>query len=352
MATIFRDPTYAQQQRKPAQPSVFWTTGLLVPALLLSGSVPFKTPTPQVTPQHPSHALSANPDTSRGIPKTLYADASKALFVPPHLTEHHPRRNGQLNVDTSRGTAKVLYADAVRPTFNPQHTAPDRPRPVADTTNDTPLTLLTTAFVQPPLVNAPTLAVERPRQNSDTSRSVAPGALLAPFVNPPHWASPDFFWQPADTSTGLPKVATSDAAVPFFNAPSMQIDRLRPVVDTSSAWPKVLYADQVAPFFNAPFLAADRIRPVTDTSRGFNPPPGLPPFVQTDWPSPIAFRHLQLHGWDQQANPATIPPAPPPSAVFPAPGQVLLGVVYGPNGTDYTGTLVVTSGSGVYLRRR
>lgn len=38
-------------------------------------------------------------------------------------------------------------------------------------------------------------------------------------------------------------------------------------------------------------------------------------------------------------------------AVFPAPGQVLSGVVYGPNGNDYTGTLTAGGGA-VFLRRR
>lgn len=40
------------------------------------------------------------------------------------------------------------------------------------------------------------------------------------------------------------------------------------------------------------------------------------------------------------------------SAVFPPPGQVLTGVIYGPNGNDYTGTLVQASGGSAYLRRR
>jgi hypothetical protein len=39
--------------------------------------------------------------------------------------------------------------------------------------------------------------------------------------------------------------------------------------------------------------------------------------------------------------------------VFPLPGEVLLGVVYGPNGSDYTGTLSSSGGgSGSYIRRR
>lgn len=37
------------------------------------------------------------------------------------------------------------------------------------------------------------------------------------------------------------------------------------------------------------------------------------------------------------------------TAVFPLPGQVLIGIVYGPNGNDYTGTLVATSGRPIYV---
>lgn len=38
--------------------------------------------------------------------------------------------------------------------------------------------------------------------------------------------------------------------------------------------------------------------------------------------------------------------------VFPTPSQVLAGVVYGPHGNDYTGTLAPSSGGSAYLRRR
>ena len=38
-------------------------------------------------------------------------------------------------------------------------------------------------------------------------------------------------------------------------------------------------------------------------------------------------------------------------ASFPQPGQVLTGVIYGPNGTEYTGTLSA-AGGGAYIRRR
>jgi len=38
--------------------------------------------------------------------------------------------------------------------------------------------------------------------------------------------------------------------------------------------------------------------------------------------------------------------------VWPLPGQVTLGVQYGPTGSEYTGTLTATGGGTVMLRRR
>jgi hypothetical protein len=38
-------------------------------------------------------------------------------------------------------------------------------------------------------------------------------------------------------------------------------------------------------------------------------------------------------------------------AVWPSPSQVALGIVYGPTGTEYTGTLVGSSGAGMMRRR-
>lgn len=246
MATIFRGPLFSQQQRKPAQPSVFWTTGLLVPALLLSGSVPFKTPTPQVTPQHQSHRLTANPDTSRGVPKTLYADANKAFANPPHFAPNAQGKQGYLHPDESAGTPKTLYPDASNAFANPPHKAPDRRWPVTDTTYDSPLTLLATAFVQPPLVTVPGYSVERLRHTTDTSRGVSPETLLAPFAN----------------------------------APQGQVSRQRIVVDTSQS----------------AFIALTFVAPGT-------------PFPSAAWPNATEYRGQYTPKWDWPLYQELIPPA-------------------------------------------
>jgi hypothetical protein len=165
-----------------------------------------------------------------------------------------------------------------------------------------------------------TLAIyRRPVRPADTSFRNAVALDLTvvppPFVNPAHWAPAKFWWQPDDASSGTPKPLFTDATAPAFNPPQHQADRIRPVVDTSHGTPKTLTADAQAPVFNAPFLVADRVRPVTDTSQGISLglrtfDPG-DPLYQHDWPAPIAYRHLQLHGWDQQAAVWTIPDALP-----------------------------------------
>jgi len=40
------------------------------------------------------------------------------------------------------------------------------------------------------------------------------------------------------------------------------------------------------------------------------------------------------------------------AAVWPDPSQVALGVVYGPTGIEYTGTMVCGSGGAVWMRAR
>lgn len=233
MATIFRGPTYAQQQRKPPLGSGWVNPDRFLTALVLLSTVPFTSPTQEVVgQQHPSHAKSANPDTSRGMPKTL-------------------------------------YADSVSPAFNAPHKAPDRKWPVTDTSAGEPLTLRSPVAVQAPFFNPHTPIAQIRRTLADTSRgsfnladdSVAtaqieflpaphlkrigsetsqgsPRILLqvvaaAPFSNP-LWPNQRLMWLPADASHGVPKPLYEDASRPFRTRPLKTVDRRWPVQDTTT----------------------------------------------------------------------------------------------------------------------
>lgn len=212
MATIFRGPTYAQQQRRPPTTGSGWIdTPRLLTTLVLLSAVPFKTPTPQVTPQHPNHQLSANFDTSQEVPKVLYTDANKAFFVPPHFSPNAQSKRGFLNFDASEGTPKTLYSDSVTPFFIPPHKAPDRRWPVTDTTYDTPLTILAGGFVQPPLVTYQHTSLGQQRLVVDTSRGVVPTFLLSGITGSLATTNANDTLSASGTSTVTGSLATTNA---------------------------------------------------------------------------------------------------------------------------------------------
>jgi hypothetical protein len=67
-----------------------------------------------------------NSDTSHGMPKTLFADATKPTFNPPHFSPVPHWPHNYQNPDTSQNMPKVLFADATTPFFNPPHFPPQR----------------------------------------------------------------------------------------------------------------------------------------------------------------------------------------------------------------------------------
>lgn len=195
--------------------------------------------------------------------------------------QHPSHLNGYLNPDTSRGTPKTLLTEVTLPTghalFLP---APDLRRSVVDTTQDTSAPLLS---VPRPFIPAPffhpvrfwfqpndtsagtpkgllpeslpagrAFFVPVPDQNRtviDTSCGTAVVAQVAPspFVPAPQLAPIRFWFQPADSSAGIPKVLFNDATSPNFNyqhtAPVWRIQ----VNDTSASSPVGLLTAFVPP---------------------------------------------------------------------------------------------------------
>lgn len=274
-------------------PRSAWTVGanLLVATLLLAGAVPFNNARAQPLPaQHPSHRLSANADTSKGIPKTLFSDAVSPTFNQPWRPSQSPQR---LLTDTSRGIPATLTAAAPAPTFNAQFLAPLLRVATQDTSQSTPKVLYADAAAA--FVNLPQPAPERARGVTDTSSFLIPSGAV-PFGNAPgpSVARTSIL---SETSYGTPKVLYADAASPFFNPPQMAPDRVRPVADTSSfqlppatpianapifsvvalpppvadtsqSVPKALFADDATPAFNPAHLRLDWPGQVVDTSQG------------------------------------------------------------------------------------
>jgi hypothetical protein len=311
--------------------SGYVSVGLLTTLLAVVAQAPvFTSLGDQPTPQHPSHRLSANANTSAGTPKPLYEDGvvapraywgpgvqRRALladtsrgFMPPAAAVQDPFINVQFSAaafkrtlpdtsqgswaalrgevqppfkvaqtfapdrvryvlpDTSKGTAKTLTADAAEAFFVPQVFAPDRVRPVTDTSKGSAVSLL--SAVQDPFSVEPQPTPDRFRAiNADASRGT-PKVLYADSVKPffvaPH-SAPDRVRPVTDTSKGS-SVALTTVDVPFANPQHTAPDRVRPVVDTSSTLSLALLADVPVPFYNLPYPTPDRVRPVTDTTKG------------------------------------------------------------------------------------
>ena len=59
--------------------------------------------------------------------------------------------------------------------------------------------------------------------------------------------------------------------------------------------------------------------------------------------TPLAFQDIDL-AFQIDVSPG--------GEVWPDPSQVAIGVTYGPTGSEYTGTMVITSGGAVWMRVR
>ena len=212
MADIFRGPILVNRREpSPAHNVVaFVVPSLLVTTLAVTALniLPITAAKANYTAPHDTRMLVLNADTSRGMPKTLYADAQLPANVKPNYGPNGQPIAQWLPADTSRGTPKTLTADAQLPTFSAPKFAPvnvpgNGVLP-ADTTRGQPITL---QVVLPPV----------------------------PIVNVPKFDAQRFWWQPADTSRGTPKALTADAQLPVQNYQHSQPDRVRPVADTSQS---------------------------------------------------------------------------------------------------------------------
>lgn len=307
MADPFLTPPHFGPHKRLDATSFGWA-GLLVPALLLSGAMPFNNAQSFPTAHHPSHRLSIS-DTSQGVPKTLTADAKKAFFVAPFLTPQAPGKRHWLNPDSSRSTPKTLFLDSTTPQLNPPWTPSGYLRGFSETSQSAPATL--GLVVLPPVSNPPGFsAASRPSFTPDTSRGIAPPPTVAvPAINALSMAVA----RPptaGDTSQSTPKVLYADALSPFFNPPQATLDRIRPVTGYSQI--VIPQAAVLNPFVNPPGLAIGRSGQTADTSQStFRAlafvAPGVP-FAQTRWPNAAEFR---LFGRRTELLVWTIPPAAP-----------------------------------------
>lgn len=207
-------------------------------------------------------------DTSKGLAKPLFADSTTPNFNPAQFLVERVR----FSPDTSQDSpVTLLSAPLVAPLFNPIQLAPDRLRPVVDTTKGTPKPL--TADAQAPVSNKPQFLVERTRYSQDTSADSPTALLLAPVPDPISneiLLAPDRLRPVYDTSKGTPKTLTRDAQAPVFNPAPTLLDRVRPVANTSAGTPAALLPVVfVQPPFRAwpqPVIQWAQFLP--DTSRG------------------------------------------------------------------------------------
>ena len=325
----------ATPQTALAQPVKVLDTSQSLPLVLVASTPPFVV-LPTVAPDR---AHWQTQDTSQTAWAVL--QAVSAPFAGLEFLQVDRSRNNL--PDTTQQQPKVLYGDATVPVSNLQQTPPDRVRAVVDTSQGTGIAL--TIPVTPPVVNLPG---------------------FAPYK---------FWWQPADTSAGSAKVTFTDATVPVFNAPQLLTDRVRAVVDTTQQSPPVTTAVLPPPVVVAPGFQVARAPAVTDSSQSSSPALlqlTAPPVVPPEFLAPVRFWYqprdtsqamakvLFVDGQMPFANPQMflqdrVRPVADTSfgmtgvlrilgPVWPLPSQVLIGVVYGPNGNDYTGTLVPGSG--------
>jgi len=295
------------------------------------------------------------PDTSKGIPKTLTADATapvgeqvdnfSAAWVDPQQT--------LLATNTSQSTPLTLFPAAAPPlppgqptpqsvlpgpqrvqpessTASPlallaqplpvgagtPQSVPDKPRwQPPDTTNTQPKTLYGDATT--PALNSTWTPPDRVRPVVDTSLST-PGALLTaplpPFTPPPHYAPIRYPWLPADTSQAAPKVTYGDLTTPFFVEPHTAPDRIRPVVDTTQETPPILTAVLPPPFVPAPHLAPQRYPWLpADTSQSSGKATyadSTTPFSNSTWTAPDRVRPVVDTSQSTPGSLLSIPPAP------------------------------------------
>lgn len=328
MADIYRNPV--QVTRREFPPALNLRSAAVVVGSLLTttlavvaAALPFNNASAFPSQSHDPVARHAQvADSTRGTPKTLTADtlrpaqnptvrqvdirrylsdtsadspvallgATPAPFLP--ILHQAPARFTWQPADTSKGLAKPLFADSTTPNFNPSQFLVERVRFSPDTSQDSPLPLLSAPLVAP-LFNPIQLAPDRLRPVVDTSKGTA--KTLTADAQPPVNNEPQFLVERTrhspDTSASSARVLlTTLAPDPISNEIVLAPDRVRPVYDTSKGTPKTLTRDAQAPVFNPAPTLLDRVRPVANTSAGT--PAALLPvvFVQPPfraWPQPV-----------------------------------------------------------------
>lgn len=367
MADIFRGPLFSNKREVAPVLGVtvaFAMSSLLVTTLAIGVIAP--PPGAQAFPApgtHPAHIFAQNQDTTCDSPSTLRADKQLPFFNATHFVQRQHGRVEWLNQDESSGSPKGLLKDAQLPVFVVPHFAPNV-KPIAqwlpaDTTQDTPKGLTTDK--QLPFFVSTNPA--RPQQHRDESAPddttqqfslVLRTVVAAPFVPGPSFQVPQllslgadtsqdtplsilsglppggsvslsplrYWWQPDDSSAGIPKPAFADATAPTFVAPQFQIYWLRPVMDSSSGTPKGLITDAALPVRVPTYGSPEPRRSVVDTSAGS--PAGLraavAPIVpvqglSVDRRATLADTSLGM------AAPlrAVVPPLPPGAVVYVSP---------------------------------
>lgn len=305
MATLARAPVFSLgQSRRRHLPTPTQSPNLAVTTLALALALPLFADlrSNAGAPLHPARHAHLNADTSTRSPIALLSGVEASPPFKPLLSLSAPQRR-HLGFDTSLETPKPLYVDAIvatacEATFPVPQRRNSRGNP-ADTTTDTPLTLLSGGPVQAPLVGLlPNAPIERARIGADTSRGT-PKVLyvdaVVPAFNPPY-TSPDRARRlPADTSARTPLgILASIVPAPVVPPPHLGPLRVKWLpAETSGETPKTLYGDALAPFANPQVFAPDRERPVVDTSRGLSA-------LQLALLSQVPFVNLQVFAPDRE----------------------------------------------------
>ena len=145
MAVVIRGPVEAGNHLRPDPTSRFELPNLLTTTLFVAAAIlPFQNA--QAFPGAPQYPRSVQVDVPSNIVLNPPPVLAAPSFNPP--TWSPPKFQWQPE-DASASTPKTLYADLTLPTFNASQFLVDRLRPVTDTTQSSPIELLT--FVVVPL---------------------------------------------------------------------------------------------------------------------------------------------------------------------------------------------------------
>jgi hypothetical protein len=238
VADVFRAPFFSgRREIAPAlEVRAFTVSSLLLTTL--AAVVVALPPGAQACDSSPQRAIFQPANESRGIPKTLFADAQAPVGVAWSASAApEPRRDV---TDTSRSVAETLLPVPIPAGTNPAWITPQHwTFTPADATKGIAKTLF--ADAQLPVGSKWTATAPEPKRDvTDTSRALStpllpipptpvPAGVNSPWVTPQEWT-----FTPADSSKGSAKTLIADAQAPVgarwtVNAP----EPVRSVTDTS-----------------------------------------------------------------------------------------------------------------------